>query len=250
MKKLKFLLPICLFAFIPHITTQDTDCGVEWINNYDPCPHRDISCRDDVAVGFYNVMTNNSVFNYQGRFNWGDFGAWACDFMDSDVVSCGDDQDWIDRVDIAYHADHGNAGIFGFGVEMDRCVVSANECRWGDDNDLEWIVLDDCSCLRQGHYGIWWQTFQRLHMIVSFDTNASDACSRGQLFAEKLVAGWSVKQAWWYAAEQTQGSSCWAAIAGACDGNRDIYNEGVWKFGTVERDPVPLAWWWWTHHRC
>ncbi len=226
----------------------DTDCGVEWINLYPENPYcDDCSGRDDTAVGFYNVMTANG---YTGRFNWGDEWAWACDFVDQDVVDCGDDHNWIDTVDIAYHADHGNVGIFGFGVSHNQIIVSADDCRWGDDNDLEWIVLDDCSCLRQGHYGVWWQVFQNLHMIIGFDTNASDDGSRGRLFAEKLVAGWSVEQAWWYASEETQGSSTYAAIAGACNGDTSIYNEHVWNFGYVAPDPVPLAWWWWTHHRC
>jgi len=243
-----FVISFCfLFLLFMPIApqAQDTDCGVEWINNYPTCGHNTCSGRDDTAIGFYNVMT---AHGYTGRFNWGEAAAWACDFMDSNVVSCGDDHHWVDTVDICYHADHGNVGIFGFDAQ--QCVVSANSCRWGDDYDLEWIVLDDCSCLRQGQYGVWWQVFKNLHMIIGFDTNASDDGSRGGFFAEKLAAGWSVKQAWWYACEQTQGSDTYAAIAGACNGDTSIYNEKVWKFGYVASDPVPLAWWWWTNHKC
>ena len=226
--------------------TPDTDCGVEWINVYPNCGHRTCSGRDDVAMGFYDVLT---AHGYTGRFAWGNGNAWACDFIDGDLDPCGDDHNWVDTVDIAYHADHGNIGRFGFDGH-DRCVVLASACRWGDDFDLEWIVLDDCSCLRQGHYGVWWPAFQKLHMVIGFDTNANDDGQRGRLFAEKLVAGWSVRQAWWYACEQTQGSSTYAAIAGACNGDTSIYNENIWKFGYVAPDPVPLAWWWWCNHRC
>jgi hypothetical protein len=241
------VLSVWILLLVPTILNSDTDCGVEWINTYPVCGFDELSGRDDTAVGFYNVLTANG---YTGRFNWGNQSAWACDFMDQGVVSCGNDNLWVDMVDICYHADHGNVGIFGFGVEQDRCIVSAGDCRWGDDYDLEWIVLDDCSCLRQGEYGVWWPTFQKLHMILSFDTNAHDDGSRGGLFANKLVAGWSVKQAWWYACEQTEGPSTYAAIAGASNGDTSIYNEHIWKFGYVAPDPVPLAWWWWTHHRC
>ena len=204
--------------------------------------------RDDTAVGFYNVLTANG---YTGRFNWGNNAAWATDFMDKDVVASGGDHDWVDTVDIAYHADHGNIGIFGFGVANDRCIVSTkNNCRWGDNYDLEWIVLDDCSVLRHGYHSEWLSTFQNLHMIISFDTNAHDDGQRGRIFAEKLIAGWSIKQAWWYACDQTEGSSTYAAIAGASDGTTDIYNEHIWKFGYVSPDPISIAWWWWTNHRC
>jgi hypothetical protein len=87
-------------------------------------------------------------------------------------------------------------------------------------------------------------------MIISFDTNAGDDGARGGYFAQKLTEGWSVKQAWWYACEQTQGSTTYAAIAGASNGDTSIYNEGIWLFGPVSADPWPIAWWWWTHHRC
>jgi len=247
MKRIMLFLSVCVLLIALAVGCYDTDCGVEWINNYPVCGFGACSGRDDTAVGFYNVMTSNG---YTGRFNRGDNAAWACDFMDQDVVGCGDDHNFADTVDICYHADHGNVGIFGFGVSHDRCIVSADDCRWGDDYDLEWIVLDDCSCLRQGQYGVWWQVFQNLHMIIGFDTNASDDGARGGYFAEKLVDGWSVKQAWWYACEQTQGSATWAAIAGACNGDVSIYDECVWKFGYVAPDPIPLAWWWWTHHQC
>jgi len=225
----------------------DTDVGVEWINEFPTCGFHELGGRDDTAVGFYNELT---AHGYTGRFNWGNGAAWATDFMDKDVVGSGNDHNWIDTVDFAYHADHGNVGIFGFGVSVDRCIVSSNECRWGDNSDLEWIVLDDCSTLRQGQYGVWWQSFQRLHMIISFDTNAHDDGSRGRIFAEKLVAGWSIKQAWWYACEQTEGTTTYAAIAGASNGDTSIYDENAWNFGYVAADPVPLAWWWWTHHQC
>ncbi len=239
-------LCILIFLFSPTLLYSDTDVGVEWINTFPTCGFDQLGGRDDTAVGFYNMLTANG---YTGRFNWGNNNAWANDFMDKTIVASGDDQNWIDTVDIAYHADHGNVGIFGFGVAVDRCIVSANDCRWGN-NDLEWIVLDDCSTLRQGQYGVWWPTFQGLHMIISFDTNAHDDGSRGGYFAEKLVAGWTVKQAWWYASEQTEGSDTYAAIAGASNGDTSIYNEHIWNFGFVATDPVPLAWWWWTNHQC
>ena len=226
---------------------SDTDCGVEWINEYPVCGFNGLNGRDNVAMGFYNTMTANG---YTGRFAWGNSAAWGSDFADSDVVSWGEDHIWVDTVDICYHADHGNVGMFGFGVAHPNCIIYAEDCRWGDDYDLEWIILDDCSCLRHGQYGVWWPVFQKLHMILSFDTNASDDGARGGYFADKLVQGWSLMQAWFYACDQTQGPSTYAAIAGACNGDTSIYHEKVWLFGYVAPDPIPLAWWWWINHQC
>ncbi len=233
--------------------TNLPEVGVEWINVYEydephvSCNQHELGGRDDTAIGFYRVLTDNG---YVGRFQWGDANAWSNDFVDSDVDPSGDDHNWVDTVDFAYHADHGNVGVFGFGRAKDDCIVSANQCRWGDDSDLEWIVLDDCSELREDGYEIWTQVFQGLHMILSFDTLAHDSSNRGEIFAKKLVAGWTIRQAWWYACEQTEGSETYAAILGACDGDVGIYDEHAWKFGSVSADPVPIAWWWWTHHGC
>lgn len=242
---------VCLLLSTASINAQDYDVGVEWINEYGPtCEAQglsDLGGRDDTAVGFYNVLT---AHGYTGRFSYGNDSAWANDFMDRDVVASGTDHVFVDTVDIAYHADHGNVGLFCFGNPKDRCVVNAADVRWGDNDDLEWMVLDDCSTLRQGQYGVWWPAFQNLHMIISFDTNAHDDGDRGRIFAEKLVEGWSVQQAWWYASEQTEGSSTYAAIAGASNGDTTIYDEGIWTFRHVAPDPMPIQWWWWVNHKC
>jgi hypothetical protein len=217
------------------------EVGVEWINICNPCGNEDLSCRDDVAVRFYEILRDNG---YETLFNFGNAAAWERDFKH------GTDADWVDACDIVMHADHGNACLFAFGeTSHDDCNLWANEARWGDQ-DLEWIILDDCSCLRHGYYTCWLDAFQGLHLICSFDTGAFDRCSRGEYMANKLVDGWTVVQAWFYAAEQTEGDGTFAAVMGAVKDDEDPWYDHIWKFGDVCKDPYPPDYWWWANHDC
>jgi len=218
------------------------EVGIEWINICSPCGNDNLGCRDDVAVRFYNVLR---AHGYVGLFNFGNASAWESDFKEPH------DQYYVDACDIVYHADHGNHCRFAFGnTSHDDCRLWASEARWGNQ-DLEWIVLDDCSCLPR-HYGwtCWEDAFQGLHLICSFDTGAHDSCSRGERFANKLVAGWTVLQAWFYACETTEGDGTYAAVMGAVKGSQDSYYDHIWGFGSVCSDPYPMNYWWWCNHNC
>ena len=220
---------------------EEEEVGVEWINICSPCGNDNLGCRDDVAVRFYDILVANG---YTGLFNLGNADAWERHFKEPD------DANWVDAADIVMHADHGNACRFAFGdTTHDNCTLWASEATWGNQ-DLEWIILDDCSCLRDGHYGCWLGAFQGLHLICSFDTNAHDSCSRGEHMANKLVDGWTVVQAWFYAAELTEGEGTFAAVAGAVKGDNDPWFDHIWKFGDVCADPDPADYWWWANHDC
>jgi hypothetical protein len=218
------------------------EVGIEWINICNPCGNSDLSCRDDVAVDFYDILRANG---YLGRFNFGNASAWESDFKEPN------DQYYVDSVDIALHADHGGNCRFAFGnTSRDDCRLRASEAEWGNQ-DLEWIILDDCSVL-PGNFGwdCWIDAFQGLHLILSFDTSAHDVCSRGEHFANKLVDGWTLKQAWFYACEQTEGAGTYAAVVGASKAGVSTANDHIWGFGSVASDPTPATSWWWTHHHC
>lgn len=218
------------------------EVGVEWINICSPCGNANLGCRDDVAVRFYNVLR---AHGYVGLFNFGNASAWESDFKEPH------DQYYVDACDIVYHADHGNHCRFAFGnTSHDDCRLWASEARWGNQ-DLEWIVLDDCSCLpRNFGWTCWTGAFQGLHLICGFDTGAHDYCSRGERFANKLVAGWTVLQAWFYACETTEGDGTYAAVMGAVKGSQDSYYDHIWGFGSVCSDPYPMNYWWWCNHNC
>lgn len=218
------------------------EVGVEWINICNPCGNSDLGCRDDVAEDFYDILRANG---YEGLFNFGDASAWESDFKEPN------DQYYVDAADIVLHADHGNHCRFAFGnTSHDDCRLWASEAQWGNQ-DLEWIILDDCSVLpRDFGWTCWTGAFQGLHLIASFDTGAHDSCSRGEHLANKLVDGWTVVQAWFYACEQTEGSSTYAAVVGAVKDGDNPYHDHIWGFGSVSSDPFPPDYWWWTNHNC
>ena len=218
------------------------EVGVEWINICSPCGNSDLGCRDDVALDFYNTLRSNG---YTGLFSFGNSAAWESDFKEPD------DNYYVDACDIVLHADHGGSCRFCFGnTSHDDCRLWASEASWGNQ-DLEWIILDDCSCLpRNFGWTCWTGAFQGLHLICGFDTGAHDYCDRGQLFADKLVAGWTVVQAWFYAAENTEGDGTYAAVAGATSGSDNPYYDHIWGFGSVCSDPYPASYWWWCNHHC
>jgi hypothetical protein len=219
------------------------EVGIEWINVCSPCGNENLGCRDDVAVNFYNALVADG---YMGRFNFGDEWAWERDFKEPW------DATWIDTVDIAMHADHGNSCRFAFGeTSHEDCRLRATDGpEWGD-LDLEWLILDDCSVLKPNfEWTCWNDAFRGLHLICSFGATAHDSCSRGTHFADKLIAGWTVVQAWFYAAEQTEGSGTIASVMGAGNSSNDPYDDHIWGHGSVCSDPYPATYYWCTFHHC
>ena len=214
----------------------------EWINKCDVCGNANLSCRDDTASGLYDTL---KAHGYTGLFKYGNSLAWESDFKKAN------DANYIDACDIAIHADHGNHCVFGFGnTTHDNCYLWASETEWGN-SDLEWIVQDDCSTIaRNFNWTCWTGAFKGLHLIMGFDTGAHDSCTRGQKLADKLVAGWTVVQAWFYAAEQTEGAGTYAAVVGAGNSSSNVYNDHIWGHGSVSADPYPASYYWWTNHSC
>ncbi len=236
---------ICLTA-APAAAAEIPEVGVEWINKCSPCGNHDLSGRDDVAVKFYDKIAHHGGI---GRFRWGNAAAWEQDFKHKNAG--GTDYYWVDTVDIVMHADHGGPGVFCFGEKKhDRCYFWCGDARWGDQ-DLEWIILDDCSCLYDGDnkaFQRWGAAFQGLHQILAFYSNAHDNYSRGELFANKLLAGWRVRTAWRYACEHTEGGTTKGAVMGAGKGGVSSMNDHLWGRGWVSPDfppqPGRFLWLW------
>ena len=248
-------LPV-IFLLVMQATAfgDAAEVGVEWIVKCQPCGNSYVGCRDDCALGLYDLLRTHG---FVGRFNWGNRWAWEQDFKYKTAPGGGTDYLWIDTVDIAMHSDHGAPGMFGFGEsDHDGCIFYSNRARWGDQ-DLEWIILDDCSCLYNGDGGVfrrWRGAFQGLHLILGFYSGAHDYCSRGQLLASKLLAGWTFPQAWRYACEHTEGSaSTRGAVMGTAKfGGPDSWNDHLWGHGPVTPDmpPSPSRYLWLWNFPC
>ncbi len=222
------------------------EVGVEWINKCSPCGNGNLSHCDDDAVGFYNALGSAGAIK---RWNWGDQWAWEQDFKYKNAPGGGTDYIYVDQVDIVMHVDHGGPGVFCFGEKNhDYCHFWCHNARWGDI-DLEWIALDDCSCLYNGDSKVfqrWWDAFKGLHLILGFHTSCHDTGQRGPKFGAKLVHGWRVTSAWRYACEHTEGGGTRGAIMGVCGGETSS-RDHLWGYGYVTPDvDNPTCEWWYS----
>lgn len=159
------------------------EIGVEWVNNYHGRAP-DLSNCDRCAERFYDELDGTQ------QFNWGNDLAWDRDFEEP-----GDD-DYADDVDIVYFAGHGSPNSILFGVDThNNGTASSASIRLGN-NDCEWLVLDACQTLEEGHRLAWQASFRGLHYILGFHTNADDSRNRGEYFARRLNRGKAVREAW------------------------------------------------------
>jgi hypothetical protein len=208
--------------------------GIEWVQQYNGL-QGNLSNTKAQAEGFYNTLSATKVFE------WGDNLAWDQDFEQSGVGSppAGTDTVWADNVDMVFFSGHGSADRFYFGVKIDDAVAKNTEIRWGD-RELEWIVLDACNILEQnGVFNRWgWPVFRGLHYILGFHTVTGDEPHRGRILAQYLNAGWSIRDAWIRAAQDTEGSGTqWAYLRADAPGT-DTFNDHWWGKGFVSADPV------------
>ncbi|HEX9991479.1 MAG TPA: DUF6345 domain-containing protein [Acidimicrobiales bacterium] len=208
--------------------------GIEWVQQYHGRAN-DLSNTRAQAEGFYNTL------NGVRAFNWGDDLAWDQDFESSGKgsPSAGTDTTWIDDVDIAFFSGHGSSTGLLFGVATsDDGTTRPGDVRWGD-GDLEWIAVDACEVLQEsGVFDRWgWGVFAGLHVMCGFHTTCADESKRGRYFAQYLNAGWTVRQAWIRAAQDTEPSGTqWAYLRADAPGT-DTYEDHWWGAGTVSADP-------------
>ena len=210
--------------------------GIEWVNQYHGRAG-DLSNNDNNAEGFYKKLSGVK------SFNWGDDLARDQDFESSGTgsPSTGTDTAWIDNVDIAFFSGHGSPGGILFGRDtLDDGWAKNTEVRLGDYN-LEWIVFDACQVLEfSGVFDRWgWPVFQGLHYILGFHTTCLDVGDRGEKFADRLNNGWSIRDAWIRACQETESASTELAYLRADNTSlgTDTFNDHWWGQGSVSGDP-------------
>ncbi len=192
----------------------------EWIHVF-PYTHNvgdkklaQLKNREDVATGFYEELQK---YGCEGEPIRGGPSAWESDFK----LPLSATDVWVDTCDIVLHAGHGRPGGFYFGSQHQDCLLESTEAIWGTE-DLEWLILDDCSCLSapgtdtgEQALALWKPAFRGLHLICGFATTAHDWDTRGRSMAEKLRKGWTFVQAWYYACEMSEAKHTAAAVMGA-----------------------------------
>ncbi|NIQ07797.1 MAG: hypothetical protein GWO20_19390 [Candidatus Korarchaeota archaeon] len=197
--------------------SNNMEVGIEWINLYPPDDDTwgDLEYCDDDAEGFYDLLGANGWT--QSDVNYGNDDAWEKDFEKASVG--GWDSTYIDNVDFAYFAGHGDIGFLKFSTDHDgdgshETEVHYSETKWGD-GDLEWIALSSCRTLHPSVKEEWIAhacAGGHLHAIVGFKTNMPDTADLGETFAWHLLDGKGIKDAWKTATKEEFGSAVEAAI--------------------------------------
>ena len=205
---------------VPDNSGQNDDgawkVGALWVENYhDTCcacqPQPDpLVCRHESANNLINVLKNNGFIE---EFNIGDCSAKTAYIVDSSLG--GLDSYFADRVDLIYVTGHGAPYTFDFcsgGAPGIDCFLSISDVRLGD-LDAEWIIFDACRMMEtianNPATTPWRGIFHGLHAMLGFKTDTYDqdkncflgvcipVCGkRTQLFAEYLVDGYDVANAW------------------------------------------------------
>lgn len=234
-----------LLAFPVVASESDTDVGVEWVNIFaSNAAWSNLSHRDESASRFYNRFTNKG---WTGRFCYGNNDAWERDFKEESQG--GNDDSYIDRCDIAMVCTHGDSTGFHFNSTRDDQVLRIAEAEWGDDKDLEWIILDCCLCMDVNRHLDWEAVFHELHIISGFSTSAHDKPWRGYYMAGKLFKSWTVEQAWKYACDMTEGNDIECASKGVLN-PENTFDDCIHGEGSVAKDSDDATGFWYVKYNC
>jgi len=243
-------------------TVNAYEVGVEWTNDYgfwynDPDEGwinlGDLSGCDDDATDFSNKLGNDG---WSQDFNRGDGDAYEEGFKKESLG--GTDSDWIDEVDFAFYAGHGYPTGFYFNNDHDdkklRGTDTHHDAEWGD-LDLEWIALACCEVLKESDnhgdcFDRWgWDVFKGLHQIEGFDTAISDDPNHGEIFADYMIVNeYTIENAWFKMADDTESSGTRAVVMGVCDDGYVTQDDHLWGHGSVASDKTDPSCLYWNPH--
>jgi len=194
----------------------------------------------DYVWGFLDEYKNTWT---NTQYYWGE-----CRFLGTDRLS------FVDSADLAYIAGHGNASYI---VMSEGQGCSLSDKAWGryasaDQNgDLEYIVFHSCKVLQMdSNWRSRWRAysagqkrpFSGLHVAMGFRTNHYNGAGAGwwaaDEFAENLEDGYSVRYAWYEAAEDARWLAGWKGNKPAIfyirphkDEKASQHNSTDYKFG-------------------
>jgi len=212
--------------------------GIEWVNDYHSAFWPDLKNCQEEAERF------RSRLNGTPSFSWGNDMAWDQDFEEQGASfwhPTGKDSKWADNVDIVFYSGHGESAGPRFGdTSHDQGQIKHAELRLGNV-DLEWAIFDCCFVLEDGgdYWKNSWDMFQGLHYMFGFHTKAGDDAARGEVFADYLNSGETMRHAWIKACQDTESSSRQWGYLRASSSGTDTYNEKWFSAGTVSKDPDP-----------
>lgn len=194
--------------------------------------------------GYVNRMDNWAV----KQFNWSGVSAWERDFKEGGT---GLDHQYVDNVDECFYCGHGYGGGFTFESSQDDGTLAYGDAvgAWGD-RDLEWLALLSCQVLKKEYGGKQWNqrwgpTFDGLHLLCGFQTNAYDWPNFGKRFAQYQLGRnfvfytvtLPVRVAWFRAKKEEQPNDVEAVVMGVIGPSGcSNYNDYFWGKGSTGPD--------------
>ena len=211
----------------------------EWVGDYHGMQDV-IPCADEEAEGFYNTLDWSS--SWTGQFINGNDTAMERHWKDP--AFGGVDSDYIDNTHLAFFTGHGWEGGFVFGTAADDYELNYSEARWGNTK-TDWIILGSCNTLNESTYRENWEdAFEGLHSICGFDTMGAAHPDMGWYFAQQLMNGETIWDAWSAATDQyvfpNDGSLRSAILAADIDGDLstpDCLNDHIYGYGSSINPP-------------
>jgi hypothetical protein len=138
----------------------------------------------------------------------------------------------------------------------DDGFLNYTEARYGNNYNLEWLVIAACGPLQAGSAGnLWYQrwgpAFRGLHLLCGYQTVTSDNTVEGTKWADYMVRGWTVRQAWMQTGIEVQGASERVAVMGVIGpGGSSNWNDHYWGKGTTGPDILDVRGFWMVSSPC
>ncbi|MDP3208643.1 MAG: DUF6345 domain-containing protein [Rhodoglobus sp.] len=148
--------------------------------------------------------------------------------------------DTADAASLVYFAGHGEPGkLITYGPDKLTNVSTWAQQMTLGDGSLRWLVADGCRSLSleflKSSSKNWLAAFGGLRIILGWDYYANDEPLRGENFAERLLAGESLVEAWRHACEDTgdfveggNGQPFWAYLRAEKTGERST-GDDIWS---------------------
>lgn len=210
----------------------------EWVGDYHGIQPPLPSAQKE-AEGFYDTLSWSN--SWTGQFINGNDTAMERHWKDP--AFGGVDSDYIDNAHLAFFTGHGWEGGFVFGTAADDYELDYSEARWGNTK-TDWIVLASCSVLNATTREHWEDAFEGLHSICSFDTIGAAHPDMGWYFADLLMNGKTIWEAWYTAADKyvfpNDGSLRTAILAADIDGDLstpDCLDDHIYGYGPSINPP-------------
>lgn len=226
-----------------------------------------VSKADDLRYVFNVCNGLDSELRAAGhtrRFYWGETDCWEIDMRA--VAEGGIDSDWADDVDLFFIFTHGNHSdghaMLAYDVERDRWIGTSEDWRFGDDWNLEWLLIYGCHTVERADPITLWPVFQRLHVLCGawgdmWDGPTTDEV--GEDVGDNLTDGKTVEDSWldgvsdwWFdnhpIALAMEVQATWNG--GSFDWpNTTLMRDHLWGHGTTVADIYPadrywMSWWW------